>query len=177
MIDVGLNLLKHVLELPRALKVSGSDDSVDQVLDRGSMIFFENLLSALCDKCIVSDWSVRNGLYKGINMMVKLLGQSWAKRYETEIMNVALYAVKSVPGEMSIAGIKSFEFLVELCSNLYGKIEISKESKMPFTVDMLSLLRSKEEKVPEVLNAVSKPRDDVMQMLINELASTSHLVR
>ena len=177
LIDVGLNLLKHVLELPRALKASGSDDSVDQVLDRGSMIFFENLLSALCDKCIVSDWSVRNGLYKGINMMVKLLGQSWAKRYETEIMNVALYAVKSVPGEMSIAGIKSFEFLVELCSNLYGKIEISKESKMPFTVDMLSLLRSKEEKVPEVLNAVSKPRDDVMQMLINELASTSHLVR
>ena len=181
LISVGLDLLKHVLELPKMLNNTGSDVKADaEKLDRGSMIYFENLLSALCDRCVASDWSKRGGLYKGIGMTAEILGPSWAKRYEVEIMNVALYSVKSVPNEMSIAGIKSFEFLVQLCSTLYGKPGISQNqsSNTPFIVDMLSLLKKREEeKSPKTLSAVTNPCDDVLQMLINEMASTSHLVR
>ena len=181
LISVGLDLLKHVLELPKMLNNTGSDGKADaEKLDRGSMIYFENLLSALCDRCVASDWSKRGGLYKGIGMMTEILGPSWAKRYEIEIMNVALYSVKSVPNEMSIAGIKSFEFLVQLCSTLYGKpcISQNQSSNTPFIVDMLSLLKKREEeKSPKTLSAVTNPCDDVLQMLINEMASTSHLVR
>lgn len=177
LIEVGLKILKHVLELPKVLKSTENDGNSSERLDRGSMIYFENLLSALSDRCVASDWSMRSGLYKGITMMVEILGQSWAKRYEIEIMNVGLFAVKSVPAEMSVAGIKSFEFLVHLCAHLYGKPGISQKSNMPFTVDMLSLLKSKDEKSLDTLAVVSKPCDDVLQMLINELASTSHLVR
>lgn len=178
LIETGLNILKHVLELPKVLKNTDSGESSTERLDRGSMIYFENLLSALSDRCVASDWSMRSGLYKGINMMVEILGASWAKRYEIEIMNVALYAVKCVPAEMSIAGIKSFEFLVQLCANLYGEPDItSQNNTTPFIVDMLSLLKTRDEKSPEKLADVSRPCDDVLQMLINELASTSHLVR
>lgn len=175
LIEIGLVLLKHVLNLPKMLKQS--DGSAEDEFDRGSMIFFENLLSGLCDQCVASDWNMRNGLYKGINMMVEVLGQSWAKRYEIELMNVALYAVKSVPSEMAIAAVKSFEFLVQLCGNLYGKPAFNQSAKTPFIVDMLSLLKAKEDKPAEMPSNVSKPCDDVLQMLLNELASTNHLVR
>ncbi len=170
LIEVGLDLLKHVLKLPKTLEEGDK-------LGRGSMIYFENLLSALCDRCVASDWNMRNGLYNGINMMVEILGQSWAKRYETEIMNVALYAVKSVPSEISFAAVKSFEFLVQLCGNLYGKAELDENNKVPFIVDMLSLLKTRVDKPAEKSSDVSKPCDDVLQMLLNELASTNHIVR
>lgn len=173
--EVGLDILKHVLELSKAFE--DQEENPGDKFDRGAMIYFENLLSALCTRCVASDWSMRNGLYKGINMMVEILGQSWAKRYEVEIMNVALYSVKSVPAEMSIAGIKSFEFLVQLCANLYGTPNTNQSSKTPFVVDMLSLLKTKEEVPSEKPVAVSKPCDDVLQMLINELASTCHIMR
>ena len=170
LIEVGLDLLKHVLELPKMFKE-------EDKLGRGSMIYFESLLSALCDRCVASDWNMRNGLYKAINMMVGSLGQSWAKRYEIEIMNVALYAMKSVPSEMSIAAVKSFGFLVQLCGNLYGKAKIDENAKVPLIVDMLSLLKRSEDKPAEISPEVSKPCDDVLQMLLNELASTNHIVR
>ncbi len=173
--EVGLDLLMHVMELPKFF--DGSEGNSEGKLNRGAMIYFENLLSSLCTRCVASDWSMRNGLYKGINMMVEVLGQSWARRYEVEIMNVALYSLKSVPAEMSIAGIKSFEFLVSLCANLYGKPSASQSSKIHFVVDMLSLLKPKEDASSETPAAVSKPCDDVLQMLINELASTCHIMR
>ena len=177
LISVGLDILKHLLGLPKTLK--GSDEAVNSggELDRGSMIYFENLLSALCDRCVASDWSKRNGLYRGMLLMVDILGQSWAKRYEIEIMNLALFAVKSVPAEMSLAGLKSFEFFVQLCGNLYGRLDNSQKSNIPFVVDMLSLLKTRDDKSPATLAPVSKPCSDVLQMIINELASTSHLVR
>ena len=149
-------------------------------LDRGSMIYFENLLSALCKQCASSNWSRRVGLYKGIVLMVEILGPAWGKRYEIEIMNIVLYSVKSVPDEMSIAGIKSFEFLIQLCSNLYGKPDISlnQSNNEPFSVDMLSLLKRRDdEKMQKTLSTVTTPCDDVLQILINEMASTSHLMR
>ena len=183
LISVGLDLLNHVLELPRMRNDSDNNEKTQadtENLDRGSMIYFENLLSALCEQCVSSNWNRRYGLYKGISTMVEILGSSWGKRYEVEIMNVALYSVKSVPNEMSIAGIKSFEFLVQVCSTLYGKPGISEnQSKNArFAVDMLSLLNKRDtEKSSETLSIVTNPCEDVLQMLITEMASTSHLVR
>eukprot|EP00536_Pseudo-nitzschia_multiseries_P000672 jgi/Psemu1/233891/estExt_Genewise1.C_80142 len=179
-VTVGLEMLKHILKLPVMLKKTDVDEKKEpEELERGSMIFFENLLSALCNRCLCSDWSRRCGLYKGIILMVEILGQSWAKRYETEIMNVALYSVKSVPTEMPIAGVKSFEFLVQLCSTLYGKIHVNEEQSvnMPFIVDILSLLKKRDDKFTKNSAGIASPCVDVLQMLINEMASTISLMR
>jgi hypothetical protein len=46
------------------------------------------------------------------------------------------------------------------------------------SADMLSLLKKRDtEKSSETLSIVTNPCEDVLQMLITEMASTSHLVR
>jgi hypothetical protein len=120
--------------------------------------------------------------------MVETLGSFWAKRYEVEIMNVALFSVKSVPKEMSIAGSKSFVFLIELCSKLYGEPQKKpNNADIPITFDLLSIWKRKEESKSQnpsstdekvtAAPAVACPCDDVLHMLITEMASTKHLTR
>jgi hypothetical protein len=61
--DVGLDLLKHLILLPQQLGTNDHDLRHGEKkvnpggLDRGSMVYFENLLSALCEQCVSSDWN------------------------------------------------------------------------------------------------------------------------
>lgn len=185
--SVGLALLGHLLELPGLLRdkeqQQGTVKLISAELDRGSMIFFESLLSALCEKCLSSNWSRRDGLYKAICLMIETLGPTWRGHYEVELIHVALFAIKSVPREMSIAGLKSFQFLVELSSKIYGMPICLQDNdgKEAFVVDLLSLLKKKDdlnvEGNPPEVSSIKSPCDEVLQMLICEMASTKHLSR
>lgn len=184
--SVGLNLLEHLLKLPLLLNDSqhkGADELVSGGLNRGSMIFFESLLSALCQQCLASSWSRRNGLFKGICLMVDTLGAAWGARYEVELMNVALFAIKSVPREMSIAGVKSYQFLIEICWKIFGKplFVDDRDGHQSLAVDLLSLLKKKDdwkaEQNQQEESGLASPSDEVLQMLISEMASTNHLLR
>jgi hypothetical protein len=184
---VGLDLLEHLLRLPTLLndeKEQGAEDFVSGELKRGPMIFFESLLSAMCEKCLSSSWSRRDGLYKGICLMVETLGAAWGARYEVELMNVALFSVKSVPREMSIAGVRSFQFVIELCWKIYGTplyVDDDNDGQPSFVFDLLSLLKNKDDsKVDEDQRGkrlLKNPGDEVLQMLICEMASTKQLSR
>jgi hypothetical protein len=190
--DVGLDLLKHLILLPQQLGTNDHDLRHGEKkvnpggLDRGSMVYFENLLSALCEQCVSSDWNRRDGLYKGICLVMETLGTSWSQKYELEVMNVALFALKSVPKEISVAAAKGFQFLIRVCSGLYGCPKYFESGEGPFVFDILSVPGGKD--VPpskrdkptgssrETTPSFS-PCDDVLQILITEMASTKEIVR
>lgn len=183
----GLELLQHVLSMSATLGgKNGGDEGATVELERGPSIFYESLLNALCDRCLSENWDKRNGLYSAICLMIEKLGSSWGRRYETELMNVALFSLKSIPKEASIACARSFEFLIHVCARLYGKATAplgNGESANPFVVDILSHLRKKapletlEELPDSTSSCVAIPSDEVLQMLIPELASIFSISR
>jgi hypothetical protein len=125
--EVGLQLLQFVLDLQESFDLARSDDSDTrnpEELNRGSLIFFESLLSALCKKCITSKWNRREGLYMGIVKLLQKMGRKWSRKYEVEVMNVALFSLKSVPKEMSMASVMAFGFVAQVCTALYGSINM-----------------------------------------------------
>ena len=189
--EVGLDLLKHLLSLPAKIISKDSDPSQEKErsfsdLGRGSMIFFENLLNAMCEECLSSEWNRRIGLYDGISIMIETLGKSWSQKYELEIMNVALFAVKSAPREIPVASAKSFQFFIRACSGIYGSPKILEEGHGPFFFDMLSIpggkdgVANKRENTadpPKEGISVQSPCEDVLQILLTEMASTKQIVR
>ena len=150
------------------------------------MIYFEHLLNAFCDRCLSENWDKRTGLHKAISLMIEKLGTSWGKRYETNLMNIALFSLKNIPKEASIASARSFEFLINICGCLYGKVSLPKDDSIghgTFLYDALSPLKKKEtpelseEGDEESTSTLSSPNDEVMQIVIPELASTFNLSR
>ena len=137
-----------------------------------------------------TDWSTRDGLFDALCLVVETLGGAWARRYECELLSVVLFSVKSAPREISIAGAKSFRFMMKLCSSLYGSphfVDVPSQSK-PFMFDLLSPWKKKEivseeskatddELAPSKAETVSCPCDDVLQILISEMASTKYMAR
>lgn len=133
-------------------------------------------------------------MYQGIILLLESLGVEWSRKYETEIMHVALFSLKSVPREMAMAAVQSFDFVVRCCTALYGKIE---ESEGPIVTDVLMQMPSpKDDKTaPNTTrnddrtnnakssdpssnpNEVFSPCEEVLQVLMTELASTKHMLR
>jgi hypothetical protein len=183
-ISLSLDLLRFALELPENTGLVK-----DETLDRGSLIYFESLLGAVCEKCVTTGWNRREGLFEGLCLMIETLGASWGRRYENELMNVALFSVKSIPKEMAVAGVKSFQFLVRLSSCLYGKPNFMKsdsDHRVPM-FDLLSIWKKKDgskaaedsskEETSKPTAVLTTPCDDVLQLLITEMASTKTLSR
>ena len=184
-IRVGLKILQHVLRIPRQLHVKNPDEKEVKLsfsgMDRGSLIFFENLLYALCEKCVASNWNRREGIYESICMVMGELGVEWSRKYEMEIMHVALFSVKSVPREMASAGIRAFNFLVRVCSGLYGKPDFDTSEGAPFVWDILAITGDKEDhpcnNSARLENRLVRPCEEVLHILISEMASTKQIVR
>lgn len=196
--EVGLILLRHLLNLPNVFNLPRSlDRRIPEEIHRGSLVFFESLLSALCEKCIVTKWNRRDGLYSGICLLLQDMGGKWGRKYEIEVMNVALFSLKSVPKEMSMASVKAFEFTIQVCTILYGMVTVPDQHGIIFDV-----FTSKGEAMEEALNgenpselASTKTKDgdnqtmndaatplfhpceDVIQVLITEMASTKNILR
>jgi hypothetical protein len=186
--SLGLEIVAFVLGLPEqecqstgGYVVEGNGEK-----ERGTRIYFEHLLSSLCEQCIQTEWSLRDGLHSSLCLMLETLGSSWGKIYENEIMNVALFSIKSVPRELSVAGMKSFRFLMNLCACLYGPPRFMQVQSTvhPFVFDLLSPWKNKgmSEDPPSEhrsidIHPLSCPNDDVLQILVTEMASTKQLAR
>eukprot|EP00980_Cylindrotheca_fusiformis_P015839 scaffold4637_cov128-Cylindrotheca_fusiformis.AAC.10 len=185
--EIGLGLLQHLLSLPQQLCVKATDDTKDEKrknfeLDRGSILYFENLLRVLIEKCVSVDWNRSQGLYSGINIMIQTLGSAWARKYESEILYAALFSLKSIPNEMSVAAAKGFQFLIRVCLSLYGTPTLGITEQSPFIFDTLSSpdynneIRSSPEPAKDA-KPVTSPCGDVIQTVISEMASTKQMVR
>ena len=154
---------------------------------------FESLLSSLCQQCVATMWNRREALYEGICFVLRTLGREWSQKYEIEVMNVALFSLKSAPKEMSMATVKAFGFVLEVCGVLYGEIE------RPDDITIIDILARKGNGKEEKVNSDSAgkeemdeegnpvvafealplrtPCDEVLEILITEIASTKHSLR
>jgi hypothetical protein len=131
---VGLQLLEYVMSLRKGVGDDDDPSGLPEKFHRGCLVFYESLLGALCEKCVVIKWGRRDGIYRGICMVLSKLGAKWSRKYEIEVMNAALISLKSVPKEMSMASMKTFEFVVRVCAHLYGELS---SSTAAFVVDEL----------------------------------------
>ena len=195
-VAVGLEVLNGLIRYSKrptrkapedAANTEGSSDSKSSAsrMHRGSLIFFENLLSHLCMNCFSKEWNMRNGLQEGICLLIEGLGCDWGLRYESEIMNVAFFVVKNVPRELSTAVVEAFRFFVRICCGLYGRprsMHSSEEDK--FVWDSLAVTgeRSPKKNVPEQSGVESDikvrcPSTAILQVLLSEMASSKQIVR
>jgi hypothetical protein len=102
-------------------------------------------------------------------------------------MNIALFSLKNIPKEASIAGARSFEFLIDVCGRLYGKVSLPKDDSNDqsfFVHDALSPLKKKSspewsegDADEESTSPVTSPNDEVIEIIIPELTSTFNLSR
>jgi len=127
--EIGIQMLRHMLS-KASEGASDENSSVNDKMDvdsrsiclgRGGLILFENLLANLCEGCFSEQWNQRDGLQEAICLLIEGLGSTWAQKYESEIMNVAFSALKSVARELSTAVVKAFSFFVRVCVGLYGR--------------------------------------------------------
>lgn len=148
----GLQLLEYLLNLPESVGIKEWSPDKPERVDRGCLIFFENLVAVLCEKCIVSKWGQRRGIYRAMCLVLSKLGKVWSRKYEVEIMNAVLFSLKSVPREMSMASMKTFEFVVHVCEGLYGSVRSPKEDVV---VDELISKVSSSEDVADIHKEVA----------------------
>lgn len=195
--EIGLDMMHHLLNLTESLNLNLADANHQNPneINRGALVFFESLLSALCEKCIVTKWNRRDGLHSGICLVLQKMGKSWSRKYEIEVMNVALFALKSVPREMSMASVKAFEFVVRVCEAMYGQAKVLYEGGFVFDA-----LASKPELKEHTDNEIEDPSnttpmdktstehdekesslchpcEEVLQILITEMSSTKNILR
>ena len=178
-------LILHLIETSEQLRKGAPN------LSSGADAFFENLLSVLCRMCSSVTWNRASSAYLGLCSLIGGLGAEWSRRYEVEIMNAAILAVKKCPKEIPYAGVKSLQLFSEVCSKMYPSKWINLEEDSTLMIrDALHLPSEKkkdshstEEETrsaaegKETYNSNCRPSDEVLYILVNELASTSHIVR
>ena len=194
----GVAILKYVLDLPSmfGLQIESNEYLVEKSeavemksLYRWSLIFFENMLRSLCEKCVSIEWNRRDRIYAAICIMIETLGRRWSRKYEIEIVHTFLFALKSSPGEVPAAEISAFEFFARASSGLYGRPLFSAcMGEDPFVWDILSVTDEEgqqggeEQKVQKADNdsvdqGIAPPCKDVLQLLIVEMASANQITR
>lgn len=182
-------LITHLLEMTDGLRNDDHNEGMDALL--------ENLLSVLCRLCSSLTWDRASRAYKALCALIGGLGMDWSKRYEVEILHSAILAVKKCPKEIPYAGVKAFQFFAEVCAKLYRQplkwTDIDEESTLMIR-DALCMPSEQRQKISindeckegkkcdiaataETSDTAFSPSDEVTQILINELASTSHIVR
>ena len=189
--EVGLLVVQHMLSKASSnisqnagpSKDNMASDSMAASMYRGARILFENLLSNLCVSCFSQEWNQRDGLQEAICVLIEGLGSAWGLKYESEIMNVAFSAVKSVPRELSTAVVKAFSFFVRVCCGLYGRPS-SMVGNSALLWDALAVTRERKSK--KEADTLAPPKSDtntripcsaVVQVVFTEMASSKQIVR
>jgi hypothetical protein len=90
-------------------------------MNKAHSAFYETLLEALCRFAVTKSWNVVSGLRSAILIMIDLLGSSWQRQYEVELVHAAISSVKNAGREIPHAGVKAFQFLASIFIALYGK--------------------------------------------------------
>lgn len=80
----------------------------------------ENLLFSLLQYCLEVRWEARWGLYEAICLIFNEMNQEWCRRFEIELMHVALFCLKDSPHEASLAQKEAYVFYVRILSFLYS---------------------------------------------------------
>ena len=176
-------LITNLLETSEKLK----NNSPNHFRSTGVDALHENLLSMFCNLCSSLPWNRASIAYTGLCSLLSALGMEWSQQYELEIMHAAILAIKKCVKEIPYAAVKAFQLFAEICSKMYGQptkwATVDEESTM--MIRDATYLPSEitgdgklDCSAPEGIGVKTRrPSDEVLQIFINELASTSHIVR
>lgn len=182
-LQVVRQLLSHAIGVDVVAGTSKRPPVDSKQLSRGTLLLFENLISHLCKACFSHEWNHRDGVQEAICVIIENLGCEWALKYEEELVNVAFFAVKSVPRELSTAVVKALRFFVRLSFGLYGRPR-TMDAGDGLIWDSLAVTDTKKpEKEPKTpipeseRRATRIPCTGVLQVVLSELASCKQIVR
>jgi hypothetical protein len=110
-------------------KNDGKSTSSEGDLTTGE-ILAEHLLSSLCQSCFSHPWHCRSSLMTAIMKLLTLKGVQWSRRFEVEVLHVAMFVVKDAPTEITVASKEALTF-VSILLNLIVKIATPTYSTHP----------------------------------------------
>ena len=185
-----MTMIKKVINLLHRVEMSGSptkdgsdmdvDGHQDQILSIGEKCV-ESLLYNLCQTCISCGWESRGGIFKGICLVLELSDQVWCRKFEVELIHVAMFCLKDYPNEASLAQKEGLVFFFQLLTLLYV---IRTKNSDPLTINHEVVVKKEYEDLPTPDTPVSPPRAEIIpqssavsSLLLIELASNNSVVR
>jgi hypothetical protein len=185
-----MTMIKKVINLLHRVEMSGSptkdgsdmdvDGHQDQILSIGKK-YVESLLYNLCQTCISCGWESRGGIFKGICLVLELSDQVWCRKFEVELIHVAMFCLKDYPNEASLAQKEGLVFFFQLLTLLYV---IRTKNSDPLTINHEVVVKKEYEDLPTPDTPVSPPRAEIIpqssavsSLLLIELASNNSVVR
>lgn len=164
---VGLGLLDFAFSIN-----TGNDSSK-------TLLLLDALVCSLCETACTCSWGRHFGLMQAIEKMISTLGVEWSRKYEVNLINASLLAVKAQPRELSEAAVRALIGFFRVCHVLYGEHWTSTNENDNYVWDALSVegIVSKEEKDGECVNVKNRPSDDVFKIVIYEITSSQPLAR
>lgn len=175
-------LRQVIMETVNMVETSPSINTVRH-MSTGQIAFYESLLEALCRQIVTTSWNISQGLRDSISLLINVLGLAWAKKYEVELIHVAITCLKNAPREVPCASVDAFRFFTNISVSLYGKPTSWKSND--FIPDLSTMRTSEDTPIEDTSNAgddqkksgLLLPSDSVINMLLIELASTKQIVR
>ena len=147
----------------------------------GTEAIKECILASICRHSNSVEWNLSSSFQNALKRIIGVFGDTWCRRFEVEIVNVALFSVKTVPREIPYAGVKAFQFFTDVLAALYGKPMLGSIDTPVFLVDLLRLQKAKKPPTgsdkPPAEQPIVRPCSRVVHNFICDLASTKHLTR
>ena len=176
-------LIANLLETSEKLK----NGNPNHLCLPGIDALHENLLSMFCCLCSSLSWNRSSIAFKGLLLLLSALGMDWSQQFELEIMHASILAIKKCVKEIPFAGVKAFQLFAEICSRMYGQpskwATVDEDSTMmirdaTYLPSEITGKGKQDSSAPASKGAKPRrPSDEVQQIFINELTSTSHIVR
>lgn len=168
---VGIRFLEDLLLQPPA------GVSSDAAFDRTS--FSESLIRSLCEGSTASSWDRQAGIQETICLLIDKLGSEWARGFEAMLVNASLLSVKIVPLELSNAALSALRFFIRVCIGLYGN-PLGQGPTDTLVWDVLTAEAAKrgaEDETTGTPKSSTRPSEDVIRMILFEMASAQQIVR
>ena len=143
-------------------------------------VFFENLLSTLCQACFSQPWNLRSGIMAGMFDLITRMGLSWSAQYEVEILHTAMFIVKDTPDGIAHASEDAARFFLQVSWFFFGGPSSWKESNA-IIVDVLCPMMGDNQRIDNSLAVEDTEPVSVKEasitLILSEIASAKPLVR
>jgi hypothetical protein len=152
----------------------------DEESDKSNVsLLFDALICSLCETACASSWGRYFGLMRAIEKMAETLGCEWSRKYEVNLVNATLLAIKSQPRELSEVSVRALSGFIRVCHILYGKWYDGATDDDSFIWDELSVEGCSSKRGPnsDVNSIKYRPSEDVFKIIIYEITSSRHIVR
>lgn len=158
--------------------------TLSPAIDAAALSRREKLLDectdSLCSAYATSIWTRHVAYQPAILFLVQSMDSRAKQRHQLALVNTAFVVLRSIPRELSSAGVRAVSFAIRLCTELYGvSLEFSTDDG--FLWDPLPVNDATPEatpsKKPQDGAKAFRPNNDVIRLLIQDLCCADHLSR